>query len=51
MITISEESYKELLKIEAKVELMISLCHRDKYFNRDDFMALFDPDYKEEEEA
>ena len=55
MITISEERYKELLKIEARVELMLCLYHRDHYFNRNDFIDLFidlfDSDYKKEEEA
>jgi len=48
-ITISEERYKELLKTEVKVELLVGMLRKDRYFRSDDFRAMFDPEYKEEE--
>lgn len=49
-ITVSEERYKELIKTEVKVELLVGMLRKDRYFHRDDFRAMFDPEYKEEEE-
>lgn len=49
-IPVSEERYKELIKTEVKVELLVEMLRKDRYFHRDDFRKLFDPEYKEEEE-
>ena len=49
-ITISEERYKELVKMKAKVELAIIMCRKDKYFGKRDFMNIFMPEEEEKDE-
>lgn len=49
-ITISEERYKEMLKLEALIELYVDRVKEDGYVTKKSFLRLFDPNYKEEEE-
>ena len=49
-ITITEERYKELIKMEAKLELVIEKIKADKYFSERNFMKLFGIEYKEDDE-